>query len=193
VMAWVAFDRAANGDNQDADESRRQHYQCIADQIREEVCNNAVDPERNCFTQAYGSSLMDAGLLLIAIVGFLPPDDVRVRNTIAEIEKKLLCEGFIQRYETQVGADGLPPGEGVFIACSFWLIDNYVLQGRISDAEEMFARLIGVCNDLGLLSEEYDPCKKHLLGNFPQAFSHVALVNSAYALARAHEREKAAP
>src|ERR1700693_43396 len=146
VMAWVAFDRAANGENKDADESKRQHYRSIADQIHESVCQNAIDPERNCFTQAYGSALIDANLLLITIVGFLPPDDVRIRNTIAEIEQRLLIEGLVRRYETETGVDGVPSGEGAFIACSFWLIDNYVLQGRISDADALFARLVGLCN-----------------------------------------------
>jgi GH15 family glucan-1,4-alpha-glucosidase len=193
LHAWVAFDRAASGENEDADESKRRHYRSIADQIHKSVCRNAIDPARNCFTQAYGSALIDASLLLITIVGFLPPDDVRIRNTIAEIEQRLLIEGLVRRHETETGVDGLLPGEGAFIACSFWLIDNYVLLGRISDADALFARLVGLCNDVGLLSEEYEPLAKRQLGNFPQAFSHVALVNSACALARAHERENPSP
>jgi GH15 family glucan-1,4-alpha-glucosidase len=185
VMAWVAFDRAARNEHLTAEQKKRDHYRKIADQIHDSVCRNALDPERNCFTQAYGGTDVDAGLLLLAIVGFLPPQDVRIRNTIAEIEKRLLVGDLVLRYETQNAVDGLPPGEGAFLACSFWLIDNYVLQGRLADAESLFERLAGICNDVGLLSEEYDPAAKRQLGNFPQAFSHVALVNSAIALDRA--------
>jgi GH15 family glucan-1,4-alpha-glucosidase len=187
VMAWVAFDRAANGEHKDVDDDRRTHYQALADKIRKAVCEQAIDPQRNCFTQSYGSKAMDAGLLLMAIVGFLPPEDERIRNTVSEIEARLLSKGLVLRYETETEVDGLPPGEGAFIACSFWLIDNYVLQGRLQEAEALFERLVGLANDVGLLSEEYDPTGCRLLGNFPQAFSHVALVNSAYALARAHQ------
>jgi GH15 family glucan-1,4-alpha-glucosidase len=184
VMAWVAFDRATRNPNLGADESLVGHYKDVADQIHASICQNAVDPERNCFTQAYGSPHMDASLLLLAIVGFLPPEDERIRNTIAEIEKRLLVGDFVLRYETESGVDGLPPGEGAFLACSFWLVDNYILQGRMQDAQTLFERLAGLCNDVGLLAEEYDPQAKRHLGNFPQAFSHVALVNSAFALAR---------
>jgi len=129
---------------------------------------------------------MDAGLLLMAIVGFLPPNDERVR-TVGEIEARLLSKGLVLRYETETEVDGLPPGEGASIAYSFWLIDNYVLQGRLDEAERLFEQLAGLANEVGLLSEEYDPTNCRLLGNFPQAFSHVALVNSAYALARANQ------
>jgi len=189
VMAWVAFDRAAKGDHKDIDDGRRAHYQALADKIHQTVCEQALDPQRNCFTQSYGSKTMDAGLLLMAIVGFLPPEDPRVRNTVFEIEKCLLSNGLVLRYETDTEVDGLPPGEGAFIACSFWLIDNYVLQGRLEEAEALFEHLVGLANDVGLLSEEYEPTDCRLLGNFPQAFSHVALVNSAYALARAQQSD----
>jgi GH15 family glucan-1,4-alpha-glucosidase len=128
---------------------------------------------------------MDAGLLLIPLVGFLPPEDPRVRNTIAEIERRLLVDGLVLRYETQTAVDGLPPGEGAFIACSFWLVDNYILQGRIDEAEALFERLVELSNDVGLLAEQYDPRARRQLGNFPQAFSHVAMVNSAFRLAGA--------
>jgi GH15 family glucan-1,4-alpha-glucosidase len=187
VMAWVAFDRAASNEHLIADRTKRDHYREVADEIHDSVCLNAVDPELNCFTQVYGGRHIDAGLLLLAIVGFLPPEDERIRNTIVEIEKRLLVGDFILRYEMESAIDGLPPGEGAFLACSFWLIDNYVLQGRMADADSLFERLVEICNDVGLLSEEYDPAAKRQLGNFPQAFSHVALVNSAFAIARAQK------
>jgi len=123
-------------------------------------------------------------LLLIPIVGFLPPEDPRVRGTVAAIERRLLRDGFVLRYETRSGVDGLPPGEGAFLPCSFWLADNYVLQGRRAEARALFDRLVALCNDVGLLSEEYDPRTKRMLGNFPQAFSHVSLVNTALNLSR---------
>jgi GH15 family glucan-1,4-alpha-glucosidase len=189
VMAWVAFDRAARGSNQEADPERRKHYAAVADRIFEDVCTKAVDPEHNCFVQSYGSNRLDAALLMLPVVGFLPPTDVRIRNTVAQIEKRLTANGFILRYETNTDLDGLPPGEGVFIACSFWLVDNYVLQGRLGDAEKLFERLAGIANDVGLLSEEYDPVEDRFLGNFPQAFSHVALVNSAFAIAGAQSSQ----
>ena len=132
----------------------------------------------------YGSKQLDASLLLIPSVGFLPVTDQRVQGTIAAIERRLLRDGFVMRYDTQATDDGLPPGEGAFLACSFWLVDVYMLQGRHADAERMFCRLIALRNDVGLLSEEYDPRVKRLVGNFPQAFSHMALVNSAYNLTR---------
>jgi GH15 family glucan-1,4-alpha-glucosidase len=187
VMAWVAFDRAARGDNKEEDLARRRHYQALADRIFEDICSRAVDPSRNCFVQSYGSTYLDASLLLLPIVGFLPADDERMRNTVTQIEKHLMSDGFVLRYETDSDIDGLPPGEGVFVACSFWLVDNYVLQGRLGEAEALFDRLVGITNDVGLLAEEYDPANRRFLGNFPQAFSHVALVNSAFALARAKE------
>jgi GH15 family glucan-1,4-alpha-glucosidase len=185
VMAWVAFDRAARSDRVTEDKADREHYRAIADEIHADICKNAVDRQRNCFTQAYGVHHMDAGLLLIAIVGFLPPDDERIRNTVTEIERRLLVDGLVLRYETESGIDALPPGEGAFLACSFWLVDNYILQSRPEDAEALFDRLVGLSNDVGLLAEEYDPVAKRHLGNFPQALSHTAMVNSAFALARA--------
>ncbi|HEX7817059.1 glycoside hydrolase family 15 protein [Dyella sp.] len=184
VMAWLAFDRAAHSDNT-TNEAQRAHYRDIADRIHASVCKHGIDPRYNCFTQSYGSPEMDASLLLIANVGFLPSDDERIRNTVQQIEKRLLVDGLVLRYETQSGVDGLPPGEGAFLACSFWLVENFVWLGQIDKAREMFERLIGLCNDLGLLAEEYDPRTKRHLGNFPQAFSHVALVNAAFTLTRA--------
>ena len=182
VMTWVAFDRAARSR---PDEKRiSAHWRKIADTIHADICANGVDPERGCFVQSYGSTQLDASLLLLPLVGFLPPTDARVRRTVREIEKRLIHKGLVARYETETGVDGLPPGEGAFLACSFWLVDAYILQERLDEAEDLFRRLVGLCNEVGLLSEEYDPSSKRLVGNFPQAFSHVALVNSAYNLTR---------
>jgi GH15 family glucan-1,4-alpha-glucosidase len=137
--------------------------------------------------QSYGSKQLDSSLLLMPCVGFLPVSDPRVVGTITAIEHRLLRDGFVMRYDTEQTDDGLPPGEGAFLACSFWLVDVYVLQGRVADAEGMFRRLIALRNDVGLLSEEYDLRLKRLVGNFPQAFSHMALVNTAYNLTRAEK------
>ena len=138
-----------------------------------------LDAARNTFVQAYGSNALDAALLMIPKVRFLQPSDPRVKGTLAAIEKTLLRNGFVLRYDTGVTEDGLPPGEGAFLACSFWLVDNYVLQERYDEARELFERLLALRNDVGLLAEEYDPVDKRLLGNFPQAFSHLSLINSA--------------
>jgi len=138
-----------------------------------------VDSKLGCFVQAYGSRHMDASLLLLPLVGFLPPSDPRIKATVKQIEKRLLHKGLVQRYETETGVDGLPPGEGAFLACSFWLADNYALMGRRKEAMRLFNRLSRLANDVGLYAEEYDPDDKRMLGNFPQAFSHVALINNA--------------
>jgi GH15 family glucan-1,4-alpha-glucosidase len=185
VMAWVAFDRAAGNEPLIADPSDRSRYRALADTIHASVCTHGIDPKRNCFTQAYGVKHMDASLLLLPMVGFLPADDARIRNTVAEIERRLLVNGLLLRYETSTGIDGLPPGEGAFLACSFWLVDNFILQGRLKEAEALFSRLLSLRNDVGLLAEQYDPTSKRQLGNFPQAFSHVAMVNVGFALAGA--------
>jgi GH15 family glucan-1,4-alpha-glucosidase len=147
------------------------------------ICERGFDRGRNSFTQSYGSRELDASLLLIPLVGFLPPTDPRVRGTLAAIERDLLVDGFVRRYDTADGKDGLAPGEGAFLACSFWLADNYVLQGRLSEARALFDRLLALRNDVGLLAEEYDPQARRQVGNFPQAFSHIALVNTALKLA----------
>jgi GH15 family glucan-1,4-alpha-glucosidase len=177
VMTWVAFDRASRVNPKDRRGSAR--WRKIADTIHAEICAKGVDPERGCFVQAYGSARMDASLLLLPLVGFLPPRDKRIRRTVEEIEKKLLYKGLVLRYETETGVDGLPPGEGAFLACSFWLADNYRMLGRQADAMRLFNRLKRLANDVGLFAEEYDPSGKRMLGNFPQAFSHVALINTA--------------
>lgn len=187
IMAWVAFDRAATNEQYHVERSARRKYRRIADEIHRSVCENGVDPQRNCFVQSYGSTHLDASLLLLPIVGFLPPEDERVRNTVAQIERHLTVDGLVLRYQTNTGVDGLPTGEAAFLACSFWLVDNYILQGRLDDAQTLFERLLSLQNDVGLLAEEYDPLAGRQLGNFPQAFSHVALANSAYSLAKARE------
>jgi GH15 family glucan-1,4-alpha-glucosidase len=183
VMAWVSFDRAAS-DGQSPDEYARR-WRAIADEIQAEVCERGFDRELDSFVQAYGSRELDASLLLMPIVGFLPADDPRVRGTVRAIEERLLINGeFVLRYESEHTIDGLPAGEGAFLACSFWLVDNYILQGRRAEARELFERLLARCNDVGLLAEEIDPASGRMLGNFPQAYSHVGLINSALSLCR---------
>jgi GH15 family glucan-1,4-alpha-glucosidase len=183
-MAWVAFDRAIRSAQTFGLEGPVDQWQKLRAQIFAEVCERGFDPQLGSFVQSYGSKQVDASLLLLPSVGFLPVSDPRISGTITEIERRLLVDGFVTRYETSDGIDGLPPGEGVFLACSFWLVDAYVLQGRRRDAEQLFRRLIGLSNDVGLLSEEYDPATQRLIGNFPQAFSHVGLINSAFNLTR---------
>ena len=182
VMAWIAFDRAIKSAETFGLEGPIDHWRKLRAAIHREVCEKAFNPRLNAFTQAYGSDNLDASALLIPAVGFLPPEDARVRGTIEAIERGLMRDGLVLRYNTGVSNDGLPPGEGVFLACSFWLADAYILLGRTDDARELFERLLSLRNDLGLLSEEYDPVAERLLGNFPQAFSHIAMVNTAHNL-----------
>jgi GH15 family glucan-1,4-alpha-glucosidase len=185
VMAWVAFDRSARlaaeveGGAQAAERWRR-----TADEIHAEVCERGFDPELDSFVQAYGSKSLDASLLHIPLTGFLPASDPRVVGTIKAIESRLLHDGFVLRYDTREVADGLSEGEGSFLACSFWLVDVYLLMGRRDEALALFERLRALQNDVGLLAEEYDPRERRMLGNVPQAFSHVGLVVSALNLAR---------
>ena len=186
VMAWVAFDRAASDLEAQAFREPGQRWRDVANEIHAEVCEHGFDPTLNSFVQAYGSNRLDASLLLIPLVGFLPADDPRVRGTLDAIEKKLLVsDEFVLRYETDNTSDGLPPGEGAFLACSFWLVDNYILQERYEDAQRLFERLLTRCNDVGLLAEEFDPANGRMLGNFPQAYSHVGLINCALNLSHA--------
>ena len=187
VMAWVAYDRAIKSAETFGLEGPLDEWRKLRDEIYEEVCAKAFDDELGTFVQSYGSKQLDASLLLMPSVGFLPVSDPRVKGTVAAIERRLLRQGFVMRYNTEGPDDGLPPGEGAFLACSFWLVDVYMLQGRVADAEQMFRRLIALRNDVGLLSEEYDLRVKRLVGNFPQAFSHMALVNSAYNLTRSEK------
>lgn len=179
VMAWVAFDRAIRSAQEFKLKAPLPRWQNIRAAIHEDVCKHGFDPVQNSFVQYYGTTALDASLLLIPMVGFLPPSDPRVRGTLAAIERHLRHDGLVLRYRTESGADGLPPGEGAFLACSFWLADNYVLQGRHDEARALFERLLALRNDVGLLAEEYDTGAKRQLGNFPQAFSHLALINTA--------------
>ncbi|HEU4652848.1 MAG TPA: glycoside hydrolase family 15 protein, partial [Steroidobacteraceae bacterium] len=185
VMCWVAFDRAIKSAERFKLEGPLDRWHELREQIHRDICANGFDSKLNSFTQSYGSSALDASLLLIPSVGFLPANDARVQGTIAAIERDLLRDGFVLRYRTDDTDDGLPGDEGAFIACSFWLADAYAMTGRIDKARELFERLLSVRNDLGLLAEEYHAPSKRLLGNFPQAFSHVALLGTAYNLARA--------
>jgi GH15 family glucan-1,4-alpha-glucosidase len=182
AMAWVAFDRAWRDPKATREKKLRNHWRKLAAEIHADICREGVDAGRGCFVQAYGSQNLDAALLLLPIVGFLPARDRRIKATVAEIERRLMTGGLVLRYETASGVDGLPPGEGAFLPCSFWLVDNYVLMGRRAEAVRLFERLLKCRNDVGLLSEEYDPHARRMLGNFPQTFSHVALVNSALGL-----------
>jgi GH15 family glucan-1,4-alpha-glucosidase len=183
VMAWVAFDRAIKSAEEFGLEGPVQRWRVLAAEIHDQVCRRGFDPELGSFVQSYGSKRLDASLLLLPSVGFLPPDEPRVVGTLKAIEQRLLVDGFVRRYDIDAD-DGLPPGEGVFLACSFWLVDAYILQQRFADARRLLDRLLALRNDVGLLSEEYDPVRQRLAGNFPQAFTHVALVNSAFNLTR---------
>ncbi len=181
VMAWVAFDRAISIAEHSGARAPLDRWRAIRAEIHAQVCRDGFNARRNAFTQYYGSDATDASLLMLPLVGFLPPTDRRVVGTVAAIEHDLMCDGFLLRYhaDTSTHVDGLPPGEGVFLPCTFWLADNYALLGDHRKARETFQRLLAVRNDLGLLAEEYDSGAKRLLGNFPQAFTHVSLVNTA--------------
>lgn len=187
VMCWVAFDRAIRSATEFGMKGPVEQWKSIRAAIHADVCQKGFDAKRNTFVQAYGAPELDASLLRIPIVGFLPPDDPRVRSTVEAIERDLVVDGLVRRYDTGASEDGLPPGEGLFLACSFWLADAYSRIGRGADAKLLFDRLLSLRNDLGLLSEEYDPETKRLVGNFPQAFSHIALVNTAYQLSRTRQ------
>ncbi len=185
VMAWVAFDRAVKlvEDCQCDSDGNLERWRKLRDKIHRQVCRHGFNPKKNAFTQFYGSEAMDASALMLPLVGFLPPNDKRIRGTIEAVERELLQDGFVLRYRpNEKKVDGLPGSEGVFLPCSFWLADCLHLIGRKGDARMLFERLLALRNDVGLLSEEYDPKNKRLLGNFPQAFSHVGLVNSAQTL-----------
>jgi GH15 family glucan-1,4-alpha-glucosidase len=184
VMAWVAFDRAVKSATQFGLTGPVDHWRRMCGQIHEEVCQRGFDNELGSFVQSFGSKELDASLLLLPVVGFLPPEDPRVRSTVTAIERRLMRDGMVLRYDSATAPDGLPPGEGAFFACGFWLVDAYVLQHRYDDARSLFESLIARCNDVGLLSEECDVGSGDLVGNFPQAFSHLALVNSAFNLTR---------
>jgi GH15 family glucan-1,4-alpha-glucosidase len=179
VMAWVAFDRAVSTAEKLGLPGPIDRWRQARDDVHAQVCEEGYDAEKGAFTQAFGSKQMDASLLTLPLFGFLPATDERMIGTVAAVERELLHDGFVLRYRSDEVADGLPPGEGVFLPCSFWLADNYVMQGRHDEARVLFERLAGLTNDVGLFAEEYDPVALRQLGNFPQAFTHMGLVQTA--------------
>jgi GH15 family glucan-1,4-alpha-glucosidase len=184
IMAWVAVDRTVKSMERFGLSGPLERCRKLRATIHEEVCRKGFDPKQNAFVQFYGAKDLDSSLLMIPLVGFLPPSDPRVRGTVHAIERDLMRDGLVARYSTKPEVDGLPSGEGAFLACSFWLADNFALLGRQDDAVRLFEHLLDLRNDVGLLSEEYDPSKHRLVGNFPQAFSHVSLINTATNLSR---------
>ena len=185
MMCWVAFDRAVVSVERFGLEGPVERWRALRDEIHAEICEKGFNPGKNSFVQYYGGDTLDASLLLMPQLGFLPPDDPRVAGTIAAVERELMRDGFVLRYSTDQSDDGVGGEEGAFLACSFWLADAYILSGRTDDALALFGRLLGLANDLGLLAEEYDPKGKRLVGNFPQAFSHIGLINTAHNLVKA--------
>ena len=184
-MAWVAFDRAIRTVDELDQPGPAERWRELRTEIHDEVCSKGFDAKRGTFVQSYDSDRLDASLLMIPLVGFLPATDERIVGTVAAIERELMRDGFVERYradEENVEIDGLPPGEGVFLPCSLWLAAVLAMQGRADDARALFERVLSLRNDLGLISEEYDPKGKRLLGNFPQAFTHLALVGAAVTL-----------
>jgi GH15 family glucan-1,4-alpha-glucosidase len=184
VMAWVAVDRSIKDAEEFGFAADLELWRKLRDDIHADVCANGFNDSLHSFVQYYGASNVDASLLMLPLVGFLPPSDPRIEGTLAQIERELVRDGFVDRYRTETSVDGLPEGEGSFLLCSFWYADNLALQGRHDEAVEVFERLLAIRNDVGLLAEEYDPHARRMLGNFPQAFSHVGLINTARNLAR---------
>lgn len=185
VMAWVALDRAIRAIEEYGLEGPLERWQAVRRRIHEDVCRNGFNAKLGSFVQFYGSEHVDASALLLPLVGFLPPGDPRIQGTVSAIERRLLVENtFVRRYDTEAASDGLPPGEGAFLACSFWFADNLVFLGRNEEARSLFERLLALRNDVGLLAEEYDPVARRQVGNFPQAFSHIALATTARNLAQ---------
>jgi GH15 family glucan-1,4-alpha-glucosidase len=192
VFAWVAMDRAVRAVDKFGLDGPVDRWREVRDEIRADVLTNGFDEERNTFTQYYGSRQLDASLLMLPLVHFLPATDPHMRGTVAAIKNELMRDGLVLRYRTDQCDDGLPPGEGTFLACSFWLVDNLALSGELEEATELFERLISLRNDVGLLAEQYDAQLNRMVGNFPQALTHVGLVTSAYNLHRARRaRSKA--
>jgi len=192
VMAWVAFDRAVKDAQAFGLDGPVDRWRQLRDTIHAEVCAAGYDAQRNTFVQSYDSTHLDASLLLIPQVGFLPSDDPRVRGTVEAIERHLVVDGLVLRYSTSTGVDALPPGEGTFLPCSFWLADSLVLIGRREEGQALFERLVALSNDVGLLSEKYDSRARRMLGNFPQALTHMALINTAHLLSiSAHQVKRA--
>ena len=192
VMAWVAFDRAVKDAQAFGLDGPVERWRQVRAAIHAEVCALGYDARANTFVQSYGSPHLDASLLLIPQVGFLPPEDPRVRGTVDAIERQLVVDGLVLRYSSATGVDALPAGEGAFLPCSFWLADSLVLTGRREEGEALFERLLALSNDVGLLSEEYDPRQRQFLGNFPQALTHMALVNTARLLSMPVQQTKRA-
>jgi len=190
-MAWVAFDRAIRAVERDGLEGPVDDWRTSRDQVHDEVCSLGWSDKRQSFTQYYGADELDASVLMISLVDFLPADDPRVVSTVEAIQRELVVDGFVLRYQGTSGVDGLPGDEGAFLPCTFWLADALAMMGRVDEAQEIFARLLTVGTDLGLFSEEYDPVAGRLVGNFPQAFTHVGLVNTARNLAEARDARDA--
>jgi GH15 family glucan-1,4-alpha-glucosidase len=187
VMCWYAFDSAIKSCERFGMKGSLDRWREVREEIHMEVCRNAFDPDLGSFVQSYGSKEVDASLLMIPKVGFLPVTDEKVQGTIRAIEKLLMRDGYVLRYNTEENIDGLTPGEGVFLPCSFWLADVYLMSGRYEEGKQLFERLMQLRNDVGLFSEEYSPSEKRQVGNFPQAFTHVALLNSIFIARRARE------
>ena len=186
-MAWVALDRGVRAVEEFGLTGPVEQWRGLRERLHAQICQEGFNPKLGAFVQSYGSEQLDASLLLIPVVGFLPVSDPRVAGTLAAIERDLLRNGFVLRYDTATVEDGLPPGEGAFLACTFWLADCQYLLGRREEARTTFERLLGLCNDVGLLAEEYDPGAQRLVGNFPQAFSNVGLINTALNLSPVEE------
>jgi GH15 family glucan-1,4-alpha-glucosidase len=182
VMAWLAFDRAVKIAERSKLDAPIEKWKGVRETIHMQICDKGFDKELNSFTQYYGSKELDASLLLLILVGFLPPEDARMRGTVEAVERHLLQDGLVMRYNPAESKDGLAGGEGMFLACSFWLVSSLCLIGRAEYARMLFEHLLSLANDVGLLSEEYDTRRNRLIGNFPQAFSHIALISAAYHL-----------
>jgi GH15 family glucan-1,4-alpha-glucosidase len=182
VMVWVAFDRAIKAVEQQWLQGPVQKWRELRSKVYQEVMSRGYNVERGCFTQHYETTEVDASLLLLPSVGFIAADDPRFLATVRAVEQDLLREGLVLRYRTDAGLDGLPGEEHPFLACSFWLVSAYAMTGRLEEGHALMARLVALANDVGLLSEEYDPLEERMVGNFPQAFSHLALIGAAHAL-----------
>jgi len=189
-MTWVAFDRGIKSAETFGFRAPLPHWRTLRDAIHRDVCRNGFDTEANAFVESYGSKILDASVLLLPAVGFLPATDARVRGTIAAVEKHLIRDGFVLRHDPREVTEEIQPIEGAFLACSLWLADAYVLAGDLDKAQALFDRVVGVANDVGLLAEEYDPVVRRQTGNFPQALTHIALINTAHNLSAARKRSE---
>ena len=192
VMTWVAFDRGIKSAETFGFEAPLEKWRALRDTIHRDVCDKGFDRELNCFVESYGSKLLDASILMLPSVGFLPPSDPRVRGTLAAIEKHMMRDGFVLRHDPREVSEEKQPIEGAFLACTLWLADAYVLAGEIEKARALFDRVVAVANDLGLLAEEYDTGAGRQTGNFPQALTHIALINTAHNLSARQEVDRKA-